>query len=99
MVNTLLTKKVEAIVFDAPILLFYAANEGKSKVEVVGSIFREENYGTVLPKESPARKKSTVPYSVCQKMLIIKLFMIGCLRRKNLKNSRFEIQNSKLGNR
>jgi hypothetical protein len=64
----------------------YTANSGKGKVEVVGSIFREENYGTVLPKESPARKKSTVPYSVCQKMLLIKLFMIGCLRRKNLKN-------------
>jgi ABC-type amino acid transport substrate-binding protein len=28
MVNTLLTKKVEAIVFDAPVLLFYPANEG-----------------------------------------------------------------------
>jgi hypothetical protein len=28
MVNTLLTKKVEAIVFDAPVHLFYAANEG-----------------------------------------------------------------------
>lgn len=55
--NALLTKKAEAIVFDAPVLLFYAANEGKGKVEVVGSIFREENYGIVLPNESPARKK------------------------------------------
>ncbi|MBD2292726.1 transporter substrate-binding domain-containing protein [Anabaena sphaerica FACHB-251] len=55
--NALLTKKADAIVFDAPVLLFYAANEGKGKVEVVGSIFREENYGIVLPNESPYRKK------------------------------------------
>ncbi|MGM3304774.1 transporter substrate-binding domain-containing protein [Anabaena sp. WFMT] len=54
--DALLTKKVAAIVFDAPVLLFYAANEGKGKVEVVGSIFREENYGIVLPNESPYRK-------------------------------------------
>lgn len=53
----LLTQKADAIVFDAPVLLFYAANEGKGKVEVVGSIFREENYGIVLPNESPYRKK------------------------------------------
>ncbi|AFZ59765.1 transporter substrate-binding domain-containing protein [Anabaena cylindrica FACHB-243] len=55
--DALLTKKAAAIVFDAPVLLFYAANEGKGKVEVVGSIFREENYGIVLPNESPYRKK------------------------------------------
>ncbi|MTJ48855.1 transporter substrate-binding domain-containing protein [Dolichospermum sp. UHCC 0259] len=55
--NALLTKKADAVVFDAPVLLFYAANEGKGKVEVVGSIFREENYGIVLPNESPYRKK------------------------------------------
>lgn len=55
--DALLTKKADAIVFDAPVLLFYAANQGKGKVEVVGSIFREENYGIVLPNESPYRKK------------------------------------------
>jgi polar amino acid transport system substrate-binding protein len=55
--DALLTKKVAAIVFDAPVLLFYAANEGKGKVEVVGSIFREENYGIVIPNGSPYRKK------------------------------------------
>jgi polar amino acid transport system substrate-binding protein len=50
-------KKADAVVFDAPVLLFYAANEGKGKVEVVGSIFRDENYGIVLPNNSPYRKK------------------------------------------
>ncbi|MEH2069596.1 MAG: transporter substrate-binding domain-containing protein [Nostoc sp.] len=54
--NALMTKKVDAVVFDAPVLLFYAANEGKGKVQVVGSILREESYGIVLPNNSPYRK-------------------------------------------
>ncbi|BCL37974.1 transporter substrate-binding domain-containing protein [Nostoc sp. MS1] len=49
-------KKADAVVFDAPVLLFYAANQGQGKVEVVGSVFREENYGIVLPNNSPYRK-------------------------------------------
>ncbi len=55
--DALQTKKADAVVFDAPVLLFYAANEGKGKVEVVGSVFREENYGIVLPNNSPYRKQ------------------------------------------
>ncbi|MBH8572384.1 transporter substrate-binding domain-containing protein [Nostocaceae cyanobacterium CENA369] len=54
--DALETKKADAVVFDAPVLLFYAANQGQGKVEVVGSIFREENYGIVLPNNSPYRK-------------------------------------------
>ncbi len=55
--DALQTKNADAVVFDAPVLLFYAANEGKGKVEVVGSIFREESYGIVLPNNSPYRKQ------------------------------------------
>ncbi|MBN3908263.1 MAG: transporter substrate-binding domain-containing protein [Nostoc sp. NMS1] len=54
--NALQTKKADAVVFDAPVLLFYAANEGKGKVEIVGSILREESYGIILPNNSPYRK-------------------------------------------
>ncbi|RCJ22175.1 ABC transporter substrate-binding protein [Nostoc sp. ATCC 43529] len=54
--KALMTKKADAVVFDAPVLLFYAANEGKGKVQVVGSILREESYGIVLPNDSPYRK-------------------------------------------
>lgn len=54
--DALETKKAEAVVFDSPVLLFYAANQGQGKVEVVGSVFREENYGIVLPNNSPYRK-------------------------------------------
>ncbi len=49
-------KKADAMVFDAPILLYYSANQGKGKVNVVGSIFREENYGIILPNDSLDRK-------------------------------------------
>ncbi|PZV18940.1 MAG: ABC transporter substrate-binding protein [Pseudanabaena sp.] len=47
---------VDAVVFDAPILLYYAAHEGKGKVQVVGSIFRKESYAIALPNGSPYRK-------------------------------------------
>jgi polar amino acid transport system substrate-binding protein len=48
--------KVDAIVYDAPILLYYAAHEGKGKVQTVGGVFRKENYAIVMPNGSPYRK-------------------------------------------
>lgn len=54
--DALQTKKADAVVFDAPVLLFYTANEGKGKVQLVGSILREESYGIILPNNSPYRK-------------------------------------------
>lgn len=47
---------VDAVVFDAPILLYYAAHDGKGKVQVVGSIFRKESYAIALPNGSLYRK-------------------------------------------
>ena len=48
--------EMDAVVFDAPILLYYAAHDGKGKVQVVGSIFRKESYAIALPNGSPYRK-------------------------------------------
>jgi polar amino acid transport system substrate-binding protein len=48
--------KADAVVYDAPVLLYYASHDGKGKVQVVGSIFRKENYGIVFPPDSPYRK-------------------------------------------
>jgi polar amino acid transport system substrate-binding protein len=48
--------KTDAVVYDAPVLLYYASRDGKGKVQVVGSIFRKENYGIVFPPNSPYRK-------------------------------------------
>ncbi len=52
----LINSEVDAVVYDAPILLYYAAHEGKGKVQLVGSIFRKENYAIALPDQSPYRK-------------------------------------------
>jgi polar amino acid transport system substrate-binding protein len=49
--------EIDAIVYDAPILLYYAAHEGKGKVQVVGNIFRKESYAIALPNGTPYRKQ------------------------------------------
>jgi polar amino acid transport system substrate-binding protein len=54
--ESLNNNEVDAIVYDGPILLYYAAHDGKGKVQVVGSIFRKENYAIALPTQSPDRK-------------------------------------------
>ncbi len=47
---------LDAVVFDAPVLQYHASREGAGKVEVVGPIFKKENYGIVFPPGSPLRK-------------------------------------------
>jgi polar amino acid transport system substrate-binding protein len=53
----LLNKEVDAVVFDAPVLLYYAATEGKGRVHMVGAPFRKEDYGIVFQPGSPLRKQ------------------------------------------
>lgn len=53
-------KTVEAVVFDSPVLLYYAANEGKGKVTTVGAPFRKEDYGIVFPKGNMLRPQVNV---------------------------------------
>lgn len=48
--------QLDAVVFDAPVLLYYAVNAGRGKVEVVGPIFKKENYGILFPRDSELRK-------------------------------------------
>lgn len=47
---------VDAVVFDAPILLHYAAHKGQGKVRVVGPVFRKEDYGIAFRPGSPLRR-------------------------------------------
>ncbi len=49
--------KLDAVVFDAPVLLYYASTTGRGKVRVVGSMFKKENYGIVFPRGSELRKR------------------------------------------
>jgi polar amino acid transport system substrate-binding protein len=50
------TGAVDAVVYDAPILEYYAHTRGKGLVQVVGPIFLEETYGIALPTGSQLRK-------------------------------------------
>jgi polar amino acid transport system substrate-binding protein len=55
--NSLLDQRVDAIVFDAPVLLYYAANAGKGRVRMVGPLFQREDYGIVVAQNSALRKQ------------------------------------------
>jgi len=53
----LLDNKVDTIVFDAPVLLYYAAHQGKNRVTIPGKIFHLEKYGIAVPTADPLREK------------------------------------------
>jgi polar amino acid transport system substrate-binding protein len=48
--------KADAVVFDSPVLMYYAATEGQGKVQLLNGLLREESYGIALPTNSPYRK-------------------------------------------
>jgi polar amino acid transport system substrate-binding protein len=52
----LLGSKADAVVFDAPVLMYYAVNEGQGQVQLVNGLLREESYGIALAPKSPYRK-------------------------------------------
>ncbi|HWD39684.1 MAG TPA: transporter substrate-binding domain-containing protein, partial [Fimbriimonas sp.] len=47
---------VDAVVFDAPVLQYFVANQGKNRFRTVGEIFQKEYYGIVFMPNSPYRK-------------------------------------------
>jgi polar amino acid transport system substrate-binding protein len=58
--QALTDKQVEAVVFDSPVLLYYAANDGKGQVSLVGSPFRKEDYGILFRRGDPLRQDVNV---------------------------------------
>ena len=54
------TGKVDAVVYDAPVLQHYAVQKGKGTVEVVGLIFQEQSYGIALQIDSPLREDNNI---------------------------------------
>jgi len=48
--------QVDAIVFDAPVLEYYAANQANGKMRVVGPVFNTQFYAFALQEGSPMRK-------------------------------------------
>jgi polar amino acid transport system substrate-binding protein len=49
-------RQLDAVVFDAPVLLYYAANKGRNKVRITGPMLRKENYGLLFQQGSLLRK-------------------------------------------
>jgi polar amino acid transport system substrate-binding protein len=46
----------EAVVFDAPVLAFYAQTRGKAFAKLAGPVFLRENYGIALPSNSALKE-------------------------------------------
>ena len=55
--KALLDKKVEAVVMPAPLLLYYAAHEGKGQVKTVGPEFNTAPAAIMVQLDSPLRRK------------------------------------------
>ena len=53
-------KTVDAIIFDAPNLLYYANNEGKGKAKVVGRVHQKQAYGIAFQPGSDLREKVSI---------------------------------------
>ena len=49
-------RKVQAVVYDAPILFYEAKRAQGGTQKVVGRLFERQNYGIALPQNSPHRK-------------------------------------------
>jgi polar amino acid transport system substrate-binding protein len=69
--------KIEAVVYDAPVLQHYASKKGNGKVRVVGLIFKEKNYGIVLPENSKLRDRINI--------VLLKLIESGVYEQLNKK--------------
>jgi polar amino acid transport system substrate-binding protein len=55
-IDELFALQIDAIVYDAPVLLYYAAHEGNGRVRLVGALLHPEDYGVLFPIGSPYRK-------------------------------------------
>jgi ABC-type amino acid transport substrate-binding protein len=50
-------RKVEAVVYDAPMLQYAIQQMGDEKLQMVGPIFDQQNYAFALQQDSPLRKR------------------------------------------
>ncbi|PIE69418.1 MAG: glutamine ABC transporter substrate-binding protein GlnH [Deltaproteobacteria bacterium] len=50
----------DAVIFDKPVVEYYAKEAGKGAVKVVGPVYAGQYYGIGFPKGSPLRKKVSI---------------------------------------
>jgi polar amino acid transport system substrate-binding protein len=55
--GALLDGEADAVVFDSGVLNYYAAHDGRNKVQVVGRILKPEDYGIVVQRGDPLGKQ------------------------------------------
>jgi len=55
--DALLTDTVDAVVYDAPNLLYYAKHQGQGRVAVVGKLFAPQDYAIAVRQGDPLRKQ------------------------------------------
>ncbi len=53
LLNAFTTEELDAVVFDAPILSYFASHEGRKIASMTGGVFMRENYGIAFPTGSP----------------------------------------------
>jgi len=56
LLNAFEAGELDAVVFDGPILAYYAETSGAGKARLVGQVFKRENYGMALPTGSALRE-------------------------------------------
>jgi polar amino acid transport system substrate-binding protein len=49
--------EIDAVVYDAPSLMYYAQTEGRGKVRTVGSVFAPQDLGMAVREGSPLREQ------------------------------------------
>ena len=57
MFQALLNREVDAVVSESPIVRYYAAHDGKGRVQLVGTEFDTAPLAIVLQLNSPLRRK------------------------------------------
>lgn len=58
--DALLSTRIDAIVYDAPVLKYYAAHQGRGQVKLVGTPLQEISYGIALQENSPYQEAINV---------------------------------------
>lgn len=47
---------INAVVFDGPILAYYAQNDGRGSAQLIEKVYQPENYGILMPAGSPLKE-------------------------------------------
>ncbi|MBN1849865.1 MAG: transporter substrate-binding domain-containing protein [Deltaproteobacteria bacterium] len=56
----LLNGSADAVIYDAPTILYFIKNEGKEMFKSVGSTYKRQSYGIAFPQGSPLREKVSI---------------------------------------